>query len=476
MPAFPHYQLAHRQRLQAISRSDEWRPLIDQGDLAELRAAVAPPPTQPAQQTAASTFLIRHNGPRVQKLIDEGVTDEDQLVASLGDWQSAVADGGPMPIVFLGLAVTMDCSFEPRCVYCNQPWLPGRLDLADWKALLTEAATPTPPYVYITGGEPLVLGPDVWGDDGLVAFAVKLGCAVNINTNAALITPQVAMQMTKIGLARLHVSLDCADPRMQDELLQSPGRTEEVLAGIYNVQIARELLGVDHPQIHVNCVLTSRNILELPELLRFLLDIRQSRPTGSTGEVTGEQLTWGEFAFHLIPIGGEDNARLRPSVEQWKRFYKRTWPAAEEIWQDYQAAAGVAGDDRKPLTSALGVAASPFLRVDHRMDLAEYCRLAADGEYWRGALSERCYVAGCQAFILPDGAQHWCGGHAVRRPAPLGNVTEATLRENIRENIPRLADCPTDACAGCAGVTCVINQSAASALRNQVRQWLDDRK
>ena len=103
MPAFPHYQLAHRQRLQAIGRSDEWQRLFDQADqadLAELRAAVAGPPAQPAQQSAASTFLVRHNGPRVRKLIDEGVTDEDQLVAALGDWQAAVADGGPMPIVF----------------------------------------------------------------------------------------------------------------------------------------------------------------------------------------------------------------------------------------------------------------------------------------------------------------------------------------------------------------------------------------
>lgn len=89
---------------------------------------------------------------RVRKLIDEGVTDEDQLVAALGDWQAAVADGEPLPIVFLGLAVTMDCSFEPRCVYCDQPWLPGRLDLAYWKALLTEAATFFVSYMRRTRG------------------------------------------------------------------------------------------------------------------------------------------------------------------------------------------------------------------------------------------------------------------------------------------------------------------------------------
>lgn len=46
----------------------------------------------------------------------------------------------------------------------------------------------------------------------------------------------------------------------------------------------------------------------------------------------------------------------------------------------------------------------------------------------------------------------------------------------VVEREARLADCPTDACAGCAGVTCVINQSVARSLRDQVRQWLGDRE
>ena len=61
------------------------------------------------------------------------------------------------------------------------------------------------------------------------------------------------------------------------------------------------------------------------------------------------------------------------------------------------------------------------------------------------------------------------------RPPPLGNVTETTIRDNIRSNISRLADYPNDSCTGCAGATCVINQAAERNLRNQVTEWLQGR-
>ena len=69
--------------------------------------------------------------------------------------------------------------------------------------------------VRLTGGEPLILAAEVWGDDGITAFATGLGCAVNINTNATLITPLVALMLVKVGTAKVHVSIDSADPEVQ---------------------------------------------------------------------------------------------------------------------------------------------------------------------------------------------------------------------------------------------------------------------
>ena len=471
-PAFADYQPAHRERLQGLAQRSQWKSLLGRRTaLEQWRRDTRIPPAAPAQQIRANEYLREHNTERVRRLLDGGVTDEKVLLEALGNWKTALLGDDPFPVVFLGLVLTLDCSFTNRCVYCNQIRVPERLGLDDWKALLEEVAEPVPPYVYITGGEPLMLAAEVWGDTGLVAFATQLGCAVNINTNGTLIKPHIALQLVKVGLAKLHISLDCADPDLQDELFQLSGRTNEVLDGILNIQIAREVLGTNHPEIHVNCVLTQRNLFGFPGMLRFLLGMRRPRPMGIEGKGSLSR----DLSFHLIPVGGSENALLRPTAEEWKRFYTETWAEAEEVWQAHQEDAAVPEGQRKSLAEHFPFA-NPFLRVDHRTGLDEYCERAARGQYWRGALTDRCYVAPTQAFVLPDGSQHWCGAHAICRPPALGNVLEGKLRDNIRSNIPGLTQYPNDFCAGCAGATCVINQAAERNLRNQIKEWLQERE
>jgi len=462
---FKYYQPAQQGRLQGLLDSPAWREALGGG----LPPEIALPPAIPAQMSGAARLLKERNGGRVQGMIRGGLRDEEALVRALADWPAALAGDDAFPILFLGLALTLDCSFTPRCVYCNQQHLPATVSLGEWKALLREVAAPTPPYLYLTGGEPLLLGEELWGNDGLVAEAVRLGCAVNINTNAALITPHVALQLVKIGAAKLHVSLDCADTREQDALFGARGRAAAVWQGIYNVQIARALLGAVHPQIHVNCVLNKRNLSAFPALLQSLLETRQVRSTDD-GKLTDDPV-FRDFPFHLIPIGGADNAPLRPGAEEWKRFYTETWEEAEAVWREYLIQIGVPEEDRKTLSGHLPYA-NPWLRVDHRISLDEYCAKAAAGVYWQDALSSRCFLAPTQGYVLPDGAQHWCGAHAIRRPEPIGNIRGGSFRENIRRSLDKLESLPAPICTNCAGATCVINRTVEGELRKQVGEWL----
>ena len=186
-PSFTHYQPAHRDRLRALAQKSEWQGLLTRRDaLRQWQVDTRVPPAAPSQQMGANEYLRERNAERAKKLLRQGVTDEGELVDVLGDWETALAGDDRFPIVFLGLVLTLDCVFTRRCLYCNQTWLPRRLTLDDWKALLREAADPIPPYVYLTGGEPLLLGAEVWGDDGLVAFASELGCAVNDRIDVAV--------------------------------------------------------------------------------------------------------------------------------------------------------------------------------------------------------------------------------------------------------------------------------------------------
>ncbi|MBM4087411.1 MAG: hypothetical protein FJ272_21675, partial [Planctomycetes bacterium] len=132
-----------------------------------------------------------------------------------------------------------------------------------------------------------------------------------------------------------------------------------MLRGLFNIQVARELLGAAHPQIHVNCVLTRRNLFQFPALLRFLLEIRRV-PSAVGGKLSADPF-FRDFAFHLIPVGGSQNAPLRPTAEEWKRFYAETWAEAEKAWREYQAALGVPEKERSLLTAHTPFA-SPFRR------------------------------------------------------------------------------------------------------------------
>lgn len=467
---FAHYLPEQADRLRRRMQAPEWRQALAECDLEAWRARLCPAPTAPGQLGAVARYLVERNGDRVRRMVAEEQREEEVLLRALADWSTALEGGERFPILFLGLVLTLECSFHPRCAYCNQAVLPRVVSLERWKELIVEAVDPVPPYIYLTGGEPLLLGEELWGDGGLVPFAAGLGCAVNINTNAALITPEVALRLVRGGLARLHVSLDSAEPRTQALLFGAEGRAEEVIAGLENILVARELLGAGHPQIHVNCVLTRVNLFGVPELLRLLFRMRRVRSVGAEGLEQVER-SLGDFAFHLIPVGGPSNAPLRPTAEEWRRFYTETWAEAEEVWRSHQTEIGIPEGERSVLEAQVPFA-NPFRRADHHMTLEEYCELAARGNYWQGALGERCYLAPSQAFVLADGSQHWCGAHAIRRPEPLGDVAGAGLRENIRRGLGRLAELPQEACASCAGATCVINQSVDRALRGQIAEWL----
>ena len=453
-------------RLRERFRSDDWQEVLqDEGFLRECRSNLIPPSSPPSQLRGVARYLIERNGCRVAQLVSDGERDRERLVGVLGDWEAALADDRRHPLLFLGLTLTTRCSFRPRCIYCNQRQCAEQLTVERLKELIEEAATPTPPYVYLTGGEPLLLGEAVYGTAGLLSHAARLHCATNVNTNAALIRPRTALFLIRSGLTRIHISLDAADVRIQGRMFGSRKRVREVWRGVLDLLIARELMGAEHPRIHINCVVTKLNLDDIPSLLRAIWSLR---PEGAAG-------TLDDFAFHLIPVGGESNAPIRPSAGEWYRLYTTVWEQADAEWQRQQAREGIPAADRNALHEALPFA-NPFLRVDHRMSLEEYCAQAEAGVYWQGALCERCYVAPTQACVLPDGSQHWCGGHAIRRPPPMGDATRNGLRQNIRASLTALRELPGPDCLGCAGATCVINQATRAALYAHVDELLTNRE
>lgn len=475
---FDHFAPEHSARLQGLLGEPDWQEVLHDGTLAAAaRDLTAPPPIAnvfalPVEQLKAL------NGARVQALIAAGERDEERLLAELGTWPAQWPAELPVRLSFVGINLSFACDMQPRCVYCNQQAVTECVTVEDWKRVLrslkpagpiANEATPADSskpaegvYVYFSGGEPLLLGEDLWGPEGLIRTAGEAGAACNVNTNALTLTPRAALGLVSSGTGRLHISLDTHRAEIGDAIFQAPGRWAQTLRGLLNVQIAKSLLGVTHPVIHLNCVLTRLNADDFPAFLRFLLDMKPLVPGGLSPDLD----------FHLIPVGGAQNDSLRLTAEQYERFFTETWAAADAVWQAYQAEREVPEGERKSLHEKMPFL-SPYHRVQQHGDLRQWSRNAAAGLPGALALCERCYVAPTQGFLLPNGAQYWCGGHAISRPEPVGDFLAQGIAENIQQALEGLAKLPGASCRTCPGATQAINQTVEGRLRQTIREWLN---
>jgi len=417
--------------------------------------------------------LLGLNAERVRARIAAGERDVESLAWDLGQWPERW-EGPPPPLSFVGIYLTLACNARPKCVYCNQRPVDGALPISAWRALVQELiATEGPkPYFSYTGGEPLICGEELYGPDGLIRLAAEAGAPSNVNTNALGLTPEAALALVHSGTARLHISLDSPSPEVQDRLAGAPGRFEQYVEGIQNLQIAREVLGTDHPVVHINCVLTTENLFGYPDLVRFLLERKRVRTPGVEGAWRADP-HYRDLGIHLIPVGGSENSAIRPSADQWERFLTETWEQAAGVWNEYQEARGIPEDQRIGYDD-YAFFASFYKRVKYAGTLRDYAEAAAQGTQSTLGLGRRCLVVPTQAFFLPDGAQHWCGGHAVTRPEPMGRREEGTVAANIERALARLGQLPGDACRGCPVATIFINQGTEAALREQVGKWIGE--
>jgi MoaA/NifB/PqqE/SkfB family radical SAM enzyme len=455
------YTPEHRLELEKLLDSNEWKNTIKSGLVEEVKSSrLEPNKLRPFIDTVVNQ-LLEFNEERVKNLVSEQEMDDNQILDELSTWPENL-NGRDPEISFLGLNVTPECNFKPKCIYCNQPYVEPKVDLQGWKDIISEATSNVNgagPYIYITGGEPLILGEKIWGDDGLVRFATEHGAGVNINTNASLITPEVALQFIKSGLGKLHISLDTPDKEMQNYLFGGD-RFDIVMEGIYNIQIARDLVGASYPVIHTNCVLTNKNLEHFPSLFAFILE--KHKQTGDRSDPF-----FNDLFMHVIPVGGPSNKHIRPTEDEFKRFYTEIWDTVCQMWNDYQDKMGVPSDKRGSL---FGYFSNPFMRVKHEGGLDAYAKVSAEGVYGSLALSRHCYVAPTQAAFTPEGDQYRCGAHAIRHSLPTGNINERGMFDSIKAGILSTVDLPkNEYCYGCALATLYINQAVESKLMEKAR-------
>ena len=464
MDCFTNYTDEHRLELEELAATSGWREVLDSGLVEEVKAGRIEARENRDYIGTVVKQILKFNKKKVKNLIKKNNLSEEALFRELSRWPETLEGKDPV-LSFVGLNLTSACNFEPKCIYCNQPATAPRLDMAEWKKIIAEVTArddKDATYIYITGGEPLLLEEDIWGDEGLVRFATARGAAVNINTNASLLTPEVALRLVKAGLSKLHVSLDTADRTLQNRLFGGE-LFDQVMEGIYNVQIARDLVGAAYPVIHTNCVLTNENLDLVPDLLSFILQKCKQA-------VSPRDPFYNDMFPHVVPVGGDSNDFLRPDRDEFRRFYEEVWPKVSRLWDDFQAAQGVPEKKRGIL---FGYFSNPYLRVRHKGGLDAYVKSAEEGRYGQLALTEYCYVAPTQASFSPDGVQYRCGSHAIRRILPTGAFNNGGVFHNIRQGMKGHELLPdVERCYGCALATLYINQEVEDELKKKLKSML----
>ena len=189
--------------------------------------------------------------------------------------------------------VTFRCNL--RCAYCDYATdgfasLFEDADTADAKRILTICREGIPAVAF-SGGEPL-LRPDI---DEIIHYARLQGYRpISLFTNSLLL-PDHEDVLDDVDY--LQISLDSLDADRQESLCRHPGLNRRL---IENIQRYSRLQSARHFLLNINCVITSQNVDDVGELLRF-------------AAAEGARFT---FSPHLTSDGRADQSLLSPSMKE----------------------------------------------------------------------------------------------------------------------------------------------------------------
>lgn len=117
--------------------------------------------------------------------------------------------------LFIAWHMTNECLLN--CIHClwesGKPW-PNELSVEEALELCQEIVDLKIPYVALSGGEPL-LYPGFWP---VCKFLREHNVSVKIETNAQLITREVARRLAELNLRSVQVSLDGATPQTYNKM------------------------------------------------------------------------------------------------------------------------------------------------------------------------------------------------------------------------------------------------------------------
>lgn len=290
----------------------------------------------------------------------------------------------PLPIKFLILSVTEDCNL--RCRYCYARAGESRKAM-DWeiakKALDLATVSGEPFKVQLSGGEPLLNFPLI---EQMVEYSrvSKIPAYFQMQTNATLITPELAQKIKKLGLA-LGISLD-GRVELNDQTRPLPAEGSSTLALVKGLQHLKEAkVGVG-----LTCVISQDNVESLDQVVEMAYYLSNVYNIG----------------FDLLRLKGRGENLAVPTPNQVQKGVKKALAKAEAL-------------------AALTGRTITFKQGEHVK--------------WRRAKGENqgfghCYaITGESLFVDPQGELYPCGSLAGLAEFRLGNLHKDSPEERKKQ-------------------------------------------
>ncbi len=228
------------------------------------------------------------------------------------------------------------CPLDCACCYADSGQImdiESPLSTDEWKEIIDKCQEAGIPMLTFTGGKPLTR-PDIVA---LVEHARWF--VTRLNTNAYLLTPELARALREASLDGIQITLYSHDSSVHDALVGKPGAFDRTVEGITNALNAGLAVSVNTPIVPRN--------KDYANTLRFLHELGVGCVTCSSLIPTGgavEQITEGNFLTQeeLLQIL-EAAVTLCNELHMDISFTSPGWVASEELLKQGLLSAPVCG-------------------------------------------------------------------------------------------------------------------------------------
>ncbi len=216
------------------------------------------------------------------------------------------------------------CPLNCACCYADSGQvmdIEKPLSTEEWKDIIDKCQQAGIPMLTFTGGEPLTRPDIVELIDHARWFVTRL------NTNAYLLTPELAKALNKASLDGIQITLYSHDSRIHDALVGKPGAFVRTVSGIKNALAAGLMVSVNTPIVSQN--------KDYENTLRFLNSLGIGCVTCSSLIPTGgavEQISEGNFlSQEELKLILKSAVTLCNELHMDISFTSPGWVASEDI-------------------------------------------------------------------------------------------------------------------------------------------------